>query len=178
MNKLHVIAKVAFGLLGIYLILSIATSIISFGIMAVQSFQTYRGSALIALVAYGAGLFGYMWLVYYFLLRRADIFTQKIVGPEEMPAPANPFAWYPFALRLAVIAAGFLFLQSSLWALQQVAHSVRLDFKAGYSGGSEYLYKQIVFFLVYLAISIYLLCGAPQFVRWHIKKTRKLYGSV
>jgi hypothetical protein len=120
-------------------------------------------------------MFGYMWMIYYFLFCRAEKFAQKIVGPEESPSPANPFAWYPFALRLAVIAAGFLYLQSSMWALQQVAQSVRFNFKAGYSGGSEYLYKQIVFFLVYLAISVYLLCGAPHFVRWHIKKTRQLY---
>jgi hypothetical protein len=178
MNKLHVIAKVAFGMLGIYLIISVINSVLSFAIMAAQSFQTYHGWALIGLVTYGAVLFGYIWLVYYLLFRRADIFAQKIVGPEESPAPANPFAWYPFALRLAVMAAGFLFLQSSIWALQQVVHSVRFNFKTGYSGGSEYLYRQVVFFLIYLAISIYLLCGAPQFVCWHVKKTEQLYRRV
>jgi hypothetical protein len=36
-------------------------------------------------------------------------------------------------------------------------------------------YGHIAYLLISLAISIYLLCGAPQFVRWQLKKTRELY---
>jgi hypothetical protein len=178
MNKLHVIAKVAFGMLGIYLIISVLTSVLSFGMMVVESFKTIQPWVMISIVGYGVLLFGYVWLVYYFLFRRADIFTRIIVGPEELPELPNPAGWYPFALRLAMMVAGFLFLSKSIWLLARTVQTVHYTFRSDTSGQIEMLCEQGGAFLIYLAISIYLLCGAPQFVRWQIKKTKQLYGSV
>jgi hypothetical protein len=130
MNKLHVIAKVAFGLLGIYLIISVITSVLSFVVMAAQSFKTFQAEAVIAIFGYGIVLIGYIWLVYYLLFRRADIFAQKIAGQEELSGSPNQAEWYPFALRLAMIAAGFMFLSKSILVSGMMVQIFQYSFRS------------------------------------------------
>lgn len=175
MNKLHFIAKVAFGMLGIYLIISVIASVMTFVLMAVQGYQTFHGWVLFSVIAYGVVLFGYLCLLYFLLFRRADIFARKIVGPADSPEPENPGGWYPFALRLTMIAAGFLFLGRSISMLGRATHMFQVMFRAENLSGINQAYEYGIYFLLYFFISIYLLCGAPHFVRWHIRKTRRLY---
>jgi len=170
MNKMHTTAKIAAGILGIYLLIfTVLTLMRNLSIMFmyvgkgnVPSLMTVAVSLLMTL--------GFAGAVFYFLIYRSDKFAQKMVGQEDLPEPSNPSAWYPFALRLAMMIAGFLFLQKAISLSSNLVHYI-YSFPPGAQGGMWQVYEYAVYFLIYLAISIYLLCGAPHFVRWQVKKT-------
>jgi hypothetical protein len=175
MNKMHIIAKIAAGILGIYLLLvtfqtlirSLSIIIMSSGKISTTSFTAVAASLVMTA--------GFICAVFYFLIYRGDIFARKVVGKEvELLTPASPSAWHPFALRLAVMVAGFLFLEKSIWELGMLTQTVRYVSNLSTLAAMWHVYEYGVYFLVYLAIAIYLLCGAPQFVRWQIKKTIEL----
>jgi hypothetical protein len=179
MNKMHVIAKIAAGILGIYLLLISVMALFGAMAMTIGSWSKMNMSSLAIVVIALIITFCFACMVFYFLIYRSDLFARKIVGrEEEFPEPLNSSAWYPFALRLAVIAAGLLFLQKSIMELSTLSQMARYAFQSNTSSGINQVYEYGISFLIYLAISIYLLCGAPQFVQWQIKKTKQLYGSV
>lgn len=175
MTKMHTIAKIAAGILGIYLLIRLtlilmqSISILFTGASAVNtSFFVVIAVSLLITVVFGGAVF-------YFLIYRSDIFARKVVGEgEDLPAPSSPSAWYPFALRLAVMIAGFLFLQNAITLSSNLVHYSRFAFQSNTLEGMWQVYEYAVYFLIYLAISIYLLCGAPHFVRWQVKKTAEL----
>jgi hypothetical protein len=174
MNKMHTIAKIAAGLLGVYLIVSSASYVLAtMTTFLACLFQAEWSSAIPIMVFLIIGLC-FIWFVFYYLIRRSDKFAQKVVGREDLPEPSNPSAWYPFALRLAVMIAGFLFLQKAISLSSSLMHYIRFAFQSNTLEGMWRVYEYVVFFLIYLAISIYLLSGATHFVRWQVKKTAEL----
>jgi hypothetical protein len=107
------------------------------------------------------------------LIYRSDIIARKVVGQNNQVEPENLSVWYAVALRLTVIIAGFFFLWKTISILSMVSSYIQRFLQEG--GSMWQFYGHIAYLLISLAISIYLLCGAPQFVRWQLKKTRELY---
>jgi hypothetical protein len=175
MNKMHTMAKIAAGILGIYLLIRLSLTLMQSISMlftgasaANTSFFVVITVSLLTMVVFGGAVF-------YFLIYRSDLFARKVVGyGGELPNPPSSSAWYPFALRLAVMAAGFLFLEKSLMVLSMLTQTIRYASNLSTMTGTKQAYEYGVYFLIYLAISIYLLAGAPHFVRWQIKKTAEL----
>ncbi|MBM4103953.1 MAG: hypothetical protein FJ263_07865 [Planctomycetes bacterium] len=178
MNKMHIIAKIAAGILGIYLILSAFQALIrSLSIILSSGLSSGKinTTSLVIVVTSLVMTVSFIGAVFYFLIYRGDIFARKVVGRGvELPDPPSPSAWYPFALRLAVMIAGFLFLQKAISTSSMLASYIRFAFQSNTLEGIRQVYEYGVYFLIYLAIAIYLLCGAPQFVRWQVKKTVEL----
>jgi len=116
-------------------------------------------------------------VLYVFLYKREDL-AKKIVGANELPEPDSPVQWLSVAFRLVCVAAGMYCLLIILWDMMHVLIQY-LSFKlssaqSGY--GAMYIAKmlrieQIITWLITLAAGIYLVCGAPHFVRWQVKKT-------
>ncbi len=171
MNKMHAIAKIAAVMLGIYLLLSSLISLVS-TVSMVSLMQRGKPDMeqwvvyIISVLAAGCFVAG----VYYFLIYRSDAIARKIVKQDEIGEPACPTAWYSTALRLAVVIAGFFFLSKTIVLLSNVSMQIHLYLRSGQTETSLISYTASL--LAYLAISIYLLCGAPQFVRWHLEKTK------
>ena len=175
MNKIYFVAKIAVSILGMYLILCTIPMAISLVMVGALSLQTFKAWSLISMTGYGVILFGYLWLIYYVLIHRSGKFAQKVVGlGGEPPDPPNPSAWYPFAMRMVVMVAGFLFLQKAISTSSMLVSYIRFAFQSNRLEGIRQVYEYGVFFLIYLAISIYLLAGAPHFVRWQVRKTAEL----
>jgi len=112
-------------------------------------------------------------LLYLFVYRRESL-AKKIVGPEQLPEPDSQIQWLPVSLRLICIAGGIYFLSTVLWHTTRVINHLAA-FKAK-NACTTYTYapfssRNILPWLIMLTIGIYLLCGAPHFVRWHVKKT-------
>jgi hypothetical protein len=175
MNKMHTIAKIAVGLLGVYLIISSVSYVL--GMMAtflVCLFQAEWSTSIPIAVALIVSLC-FIWFVFYYLICHSDKFAQRVVGQgDELPDPPSPSVWYPFALRLAVVITGVLFLQKAISLSSSLVHYIRFAFQSNTLEGMRQVYEYAVYFLIYLAISIYLLTGAPHFVRWQVKKTLEL----
>lgn len=99
-----------------------------------------------------------------------DKVAEKVVGKTK--PPTQPVWWLPAMLRLACVVAGIWYLYWSLpgtlYFLQQLVWD---NFGAHSDAVRQALLSQIARNSVVLALGLYLLFGAPHFVRWQVKKT-------
>lgn len=120
-------------------------------------------------------------LLYLFIYKRESL-AKKIVGSEQLPEPASQIQWLPVALRLVCIAGGIYFLSNVLWHTTYVIGQLA-RFKAEiysvegktytqiYTGFAPFSFQNLLPWILMLICGVYLLCGAPHFVRWQVKKT-------
>jgi len=171
MNKMHTTAKIAAGILGIYLLIfTVLTLIRNLSFMFMYMGKGNMPS-LMAVAAFLCITLGFVGAVFYFLIYRSDLFANKIVGKEELPDVECTFNWFPFAMRLTAVVVGFLFLEKAIVVWDILISHIGFIFKSATFKGMDQVHLYGVIFLIYLAVSVYLLCGAPHFVRWQVKKT-------
>ena len=173
MNKMHQAAKIAFATLAIYLVIKLLPSFIMGGnaIYMNRSLSNF----LPFLFSFGITIL-YVWLLIHFLIIKRDKLAVKIVGETDLPTPDNYFAWIPFAYRLACMTAGLFFLYYIVWDIAAAmsryimikSSTPEMGTRQMFSGGFSHIN---ISSLIMLPIAIYLLCGAPHFVRWQVKKT-------
>lgn len=172
MNNIHAIARIVFAALGIY----IAVTIIPFAFgLVVFFFQQELNLSSIALCLFNLALMAIsLAFLYYFFVCKRDWLAQKVVGTVDWYEPATDIHWLAAAFRIICVVAGVLFLYRflihityylSIQTISQIA-SGHLPFTR--------ILKTSISWLVLLPFGIYLLCGAPHFVRWQVKKTLEL----
>jgi hypothetical protein len=171
---MHVIAKIAAWLLWVYLIVSFAHYVLNMMVGFCAFLFQAEWSITFAMMGSLAVYLCLIWLAFRYLICRSDKLASKIVGSEELSDVGCAFNWYPFALRLTMMIAGFLFLQKTISLSGNLVYYIRYSFHSDTLAGIDQVYEYGAYFLSYLAASIYLLCGAPHFVRWQIKKTIEL----
>lgn len=167
MNDLQKMAKIMLAGLGIYLLVTSITILLGviphLMTMSLENDSdiVYWGVAfgvVLALCVVGA----------YWLFCRSDILARKMVRGEE-PQETQVW-WVPCAFRLSCMLAGVLCLYWSVFKLtgeiQKLIMSFRHDFPAKY-----WPWQGLLALPITLALGIYLVCGAPHFVRWQVKKT-------
>ena len=177
MNNIYSFAKVILAAIGIFFAIRIIAGMaapIGFLIMN-PSLKT----AGIAMVSEGICGLCLAAVCYLFLYKRQEL-AKRIVGTDELPEPDSPVKWLPVAFRLISIAAGLYCLHIVLWQITNTliryamykARSVP-GYKTIYTGyaGRSLPIEEALGWLIMLTIGIYLVCGAPHFVRWHVKKT-------
>jgi hypothetical protein len=171
MNKTHAIAKVIVVTIGIYLLIEAILTLLRhlFMIAGLGSGIPKGYYWLVAVVVMFAAAF--VAAVYYFLIHRASKTAVKIVGKDDLPDPINPSAWFPFALRMAAVIAGYFALSKAISTSSTIYQNILVSLQA--HGTMAQFYKSLFYTVVQLAIAIYLLCGAPHFVRWQMRKTRE-----
>ena len=98
-------------------------------------------------------------------------------GTDLSPTHALGF-WLPAALRIACLLGGFVFL------LRLITRGVPMLFYLvgrWFGMPSEYHFQTEWYtfagWLLIAAAGVYLLYGAPRFVRWHVQKTLELCGE-
>jgi len=107
-------------------------------------------------------------LIVYLLFRRADFFAEKVVGAQETTPRAVD--WLPFAFRLTAVFAGVLYLH---WTVPTIISSIQtcVSLKDLENAPKYPNWENTIAWVIQLGLCIYLLCGAPHFVRWQVKKT-------
>ena len=111
----------------------------------------------------------------YLLIIKREKFAQKIVGSDLATEPDTQIPWVPFAFRLTVICTGFIALYKFIIISATIVRIViMLRNRDVGLGQLYYSINQIAAWLILLPIAVYLLCGAPHFVKWHTKKTLEL----
>ncbi len=102
--------------------------------------------------------------------------SQKVVGlltsriEPDAPMPAGQ--WLPAAYRLVSVFAGLYCIYAVLYRLvTQVG--IHFYLERGVRTARSYLLRpgEIATTLILLVVGVYLLAGAPHFVRWHLKRT-------
>jgi hypothetical protein len=173
MNKMHSLAKTLISIIAIYWLVMMIISMMQIPVMLIMTSSKGQFDKT-----------GMFWTIVLFLveilivfvianiLKKRDSIVEKIVGPEESSAPASQLQWIPFAYRLMSVLAGmycfyhvasYIAKLTTLFIGRLAYKQMRADWMMGFN---EY-----VAIILLIAAGIYLLCGAPHFVRWQVKKT-------
>ena len=163
MNKIHTLTKVTLTLMALFFIVRIVPQLmIPFYWLYQEPSWEIAGALLFALLVVGGAVAA---LVYAFIYKR-DILAKRIVGSQAEPESQSQIQWLPMALRLVCIAGGIYFLSAVSWrAINSLSRFAFIKAQGAYSTYGQFSW------VITVACGIYLLCGAPHFVRWHVKKT-------
>ena len=168
MNDLRKLARIILIGLAVYMLIMWGATLIltlPYLVFADSSWRSFGFRQLLSALSGGV----YVGVVFYVLVRKADLWSAKIVGFDE-PQETRVW-WVPFAFRLTMIFTGLLCLH---WVIPRIVSG----FARYYLYSREYAvsrgnltWHDIVGWIIQLALAIYLVCGAPHFVRWQVKKT-------
>lgn len=172
MIDLRKLTKILLVGLAIYAIVQLAQILIFSAPFMVMRFQE-EGTAEIEWLIPLCSLILYLTLIVYFLLYRADKWAAKIVKNDNLEDAQPKVSWLPIVYRLVAVSCGILYLYwivplmiSTLHAhLMMSRQDVLVDTNL------DVTLNQFLTWVILLALGIYLLCGAPHFVRWQVKKT-------
>jgi hypothetical protein len=167
MNDLRKLARIILVGLGIYVLVKYGI-----GLFAGLPYLFYGESplpefAVVQLVSFVLATVC-LSLVIYALVWKTDFWSAKIAGPDERDGAE--IWWLPFAFRLASVCAGILYLSWAISALASITvrYIQMMDPRFTFR---PMPWHNVVGWVIQLGLAIYLLCGAPHFVRWQVKKT-------
>lgn len=171
MNRMISMARIMFAGLGLYLLIGIIKSNLGSIIYIFQNFK-WENFGLVSLslvlsIALAAAII-------IFLLVRGESTARKLIGRNiGGDKPLDIGITLTMAFRLICVGVGLLCLRSFVYTFSNIIISslIAADFETFRRGS---LSINLVNPALYLALSIYLICGAPHFVSWQVKKTLKL----
>jgi len=182
MNKMHTLTKIVLSAIGIFFTIRLLSQLplAIFWFYSKPSWET-AGSMLLSLLLVAGVIAALLYLFIY----KSESLAKKIVGSEQLPEPDSQIQWLPVALRLICIAGGIYFLSTVLWQTTRVlgqlarfkAETYSVDGKTYtqiYTGFAPFNFQSLLPWIVMLICGVYLLCGAPHFVRWQVKKILQL----
>lgn len=177
MNKMHTLAKIILSAIGIFFAIRLLSQLplAIFWFYSKPSWET-AGSLFLSLLL----TIGVVAAMLYLFIYKRESLAQKIVGSEQLPEPNSQIQWLPVALRLICIAGGIYFLSTVLWQTTYVISQLAAfksytytNYKVIYTY-APFNYRSLLPWIIMLICGVYLLCGAPHFVRWQVKKTLQL----
>lgn len=179
MNKMQTIARIIFAAIALYIILESIKSIIS-------SFYTLGLGVELPLISLfiiflGIGLtIILIVIVAWQLIMRGDKWACKIVAQAQDYEAEEKTNWLPATYHIIAVGLGILFIWWTIPYIFQLLYYIKLaqpssngQYRQIYSAGYRVL-PTLISVIGRLIITIYLLCGAPHFVRWQVKKTLQL----
>jgi hypothetical protein len=169
MNKMHTLAKIILSAIGIFFTIRLLSQIPAIFLFYSKPSWEIAGALLFSLLL----TVGIVALLLFLFIYKRESLAQKIVGSEQLPEPDSQIQWLPVALRLICIAGGLYFLSNVIWNITYVIGQ-RAYLKAQENACTihypPFNYYSLLPWAVSLICGIYLLCGAPYFVRWQVKK--------
>jgi hypothetical protein len=167
MNDLRKLARIILVGLGIYVLVKYGIGLFAGLPYLFYGESPLRGFAVVQLVSFVL-VTVCLSLVIYALVWKADFWSAKIIDGDK-PGRAEIW-WLPFAFRLASVCAGILYLSWAISALVSIIGSYIQMMDPGFVF-RPLPWHNVVGWVIQLGLGIYLLCGAPHFVRWQVKKT-------
>ena len=176
MNKMHTLAKIILSAIGIFFAIRLLPQLVlpifmMFGYgRSSENMWTFLSSILLTICL--------IVLLIRYLVYKNDALAEKIVGSEQFAEPDLQIQWLPVALRLICMAGGIYFINTVLWKttylINQLAFLKTRNANTIYTNSyAQFSLQNILPLVIMLMCGIYLLCGAPHFVRWHVKKILK-----
>ena len=175
MNKMHIVARIVFAALAIYLLIGLIPSAIGSVALFFQASGNF--SIIWCAVASVLVILLFAAAVYYVLIHKRDVLAKRVVGDGGIAEPQTPVQWLPVAFRLICIVAGMVFLYRFVTRIHVLMQMFAYLIKADQPLRANWRWTRIWESVVLLPFAVYLLCGAPHFVRWHVGKTLELCGQ-
>jgi len=176
MNKMHTLAKTLITIAAVYWLALIAIQIVIYPLIMVSSKSGMSGSWV--------GIFAFMivqiviLLVVLQVLYRRNKIADKIVGIEETASPQSQVEWIGFSYRLISVIAGLYCFYRAAGIVSTLLIKILIKtqmVRFGKMAADDQMYSNGLILVVLLAVGVYLLCGAPHFVLWQVKKTKEMF---
>jgi len=177
MSKMHTLARIVVFAMGLYFAVSLIEGATIFAnsviFMCLKGMSPSAGELTMAIVFAVFPILCTGVICYLCLCRHKQI-AEKIVGTHESAEPNSQIHWLPVAFRLTCVLAGLYCLYTVLWS---TLGYINFYFSSRSQGldldlDSRFLnLETLLRWFVPLLVGIYLICGAPHFVRWHVRKT-------
>jgi hypothetical protein len=167
MNDLRKLARMILAALALYMLINAGLSL-----FLVLSFSLLGDYSTLDALALLHPLFsiGFAALLLYILFYKADWLIEGIVGQQE-PVGADVW-WLPAAFRLVCVFCGIFYVYSVIPTMISTAHAYLVTQREiPHAVFPTITGDRILAWIVLLALSLYLLYGAPHFVRWQVKRT-------
>ena len=168
---MHTLTKIILSAIGIFFAIRLLSQLplAIFWFYSKPSWET-AGSMLLSLLLVAGVVVALLYLFIY----KSEGLAKKIVGSEQLPEPDSQIQWLPVALRLICIAGGIYFLNTVLWQSTRIIGQFAF-FKAQEGARTihtyaPFNYQSLLPWIIMLICGVYLLCGAPHFVRWQVKR--------
>jgi hypothetical protein len=174
-NELRVIARIVLIGAGLYVLLQIALSIlVTLPIMlTVASADVINAMTITAMAIYIVLALAAV----YFLVRIADRIASRIVESEQVDD--TQISCLAVAFRLVCVTAGVLFIYWTIFgSIATISFYISAKLSNQMTSMYHQLWPEVVKCVLMLGMGIYLVCGAPGFVRWQVKKTLKQCGKI
>ena len=176
MTKMQIVAKAVLTVLGIYAV--------------VNSYRFYPGQYMYSsqqpstpLELLFLSAFTIMVaIIAYFMIFNNTRLSIKMAGPGQQLDPQTQAAWLAKSLYIAIVLAGLLLLPNSINAIIKLlripfiihpAINEIIQFKRfpAILVSSYRLWYKNIYDLLKAILAVYLICGAPHFIRWQKKKS-------
>jgi hypothetical protein len=174
MNKMHTLAKTLISIIAVYWLISMALGVIQTLFMVISSYSKDHGNRSdIFLMCAMLLITILITSVIANILKKRDKIAEKMVGVEQVQNPVSQIEWIPFAFRLTSVIAGMYCFYRAVSSITTLTSHVTANWSSYRQMESGWLImlKEYSFVFILVAVGIYLLCGAPHFVRWQVKKT-------
>lgn len=115
-------------------------------------------------------------LIVYLLIYKSNFWSEKIVGSVQVEKPEAEVFWVPVSFRLVSIFSGILYV---FFIISRMISKIGPYIAYYISSHGERVmdlnFYQFLSWIIFLVFGIYLIFGAPHFVRWQVKKTMEQF---
>ena len=177
MDDLYKFTRIILIVLGVYFLLTLGMTLcITLPNQLIYFGSYYKSHNFLQLIAPVFSVI-YLVLIILLLLCRVDKWTTAIVKPVEQDGKKQQISLIPVAFRLVAVFTGIFYLYQIIPTI--VSDIIRHISWLSYVETAPRFHLEKVFnWVIILALGVYLLCGAPHFVRWQVKKTLELAGKI
>jgi len=178
MNKMQTIARIVLVAIALYFILEIAKSMFQSLYFIGKVGKLSLVSSLMMLLAIGF-MIVLIVIIAWQLIVRGEKWACKIVAHAQEYEAEEKTNWLPTTYHIIAVALGILFIWWTIPYIFQLLYYIKLaqpssngQYRQFYTGYR--ILPTLISVIGRLIISVYLLWGAPHFIRWQIKKTLEL----
>lgn len=172
MTKMQIVAKTVLIILGIYAVITLC-----YYLSMLQLIQSTRSSTFILFFAVLAII---TTAIVFFVIFKNDNSSRKMAGDGEELNPTNEAIWLAASLRLGAVLCGLILLSTSIPTILSILLSpiyirTLVNEIFLFEGFPKLLmfplskWLTMIYNFAKAVLAIYLLCGAPQFIRWQLK---------
>jgi len=175
MNKMISLAKIMFVGLAIYLCIGIARNIL-FAIAVILRPFSWQGLGIFIFSLCLSLVF--LTAIIIMLVFKRDKWARRLIVKDIAPdQPLNTELTLAMTFRLICVGVGLYCLMTFFWTISHLLRNILMNIKYNQDLGVARYYSTSIDYIqvaLLLVLAVYLLCGAPHFVRWQVKKTLEL----
>jgi hypothetical protein len=169
MNDAKTFTKILLAAIGLFFLIPVVPQLFSLISILFVSFS-WQSFAVMLISMLICGVF--ILLIWYFFFYLREWFAEKIVAVPTSSKFVGELPWFPVAMRLACVFAGLYCLSRAVFNLTAFIRLVQWYIERDViSNAIQSPVSEVIRLSLLLVIGIYLVCGAPHFVRWQVWKT-------